>query len=114
MDLSLGGGKLHPESDAVCFFKLLLLIDCLKGERIERRQLADIVDEPRLGEWKGDVVLGAFVQRVDRNRRGWPLFGRRDTNAFDFQLLSENLQEVPRAENLERLGPIGPDAEHEP
>ena len=65
--------------------------------------------ETWFGDGNGDVVGQPLLHRLDDDRPWRIVRGRCDTNAFCFELLTQDVQQVARAEHLQRLGAIWAD-----
>src|SRR6185369_8278230 len=102
MDLGLRRRELHLESYPVNLREFLLLKNRFQVSDHEVRQLSNVVNQSRLGERYCDVVSNPLLYRLNNNRLGRVRLGDCHTHAFGFELSAQNVEQIARAEDLQR------------
>jgi hypothetical protein len=88
VDFCFGGGKFHLQVDPERLFQLLLVVDRCERSRIERGELAFVMDEARFGDGNGNVVGQPLLDRRDDHRPGRFVLTRGNAHALCFQLVA--------------------------
>ncbi len=109
----LGGDELHLQRDAEHFLQFVLIIDRCEAGKVDAGELLDIVCQTRFGDRNSDVIGQPVLHWLDDHLAWRIVRGRGDTNAFCFKLVTQDVEQIPRAEHLQRLCAIRADRCHQ-